>query len=110
MQLGKALRAIGNCLACQVWHACRRLPTPALCHSLTLCTIANVLFKTHDLMFNGKIQGDSKVTPYFEILSIYSNPVICFSVFVCAFLNVWQLNLYSCFFSDLLCGIVFLSF
>ena len=30
VQLGKALRAIGNCLACQVWHACRRLPTPAV--------------------------------------------------------------------------------
>jgi len=26
------------------------------------------------------IQGDSKVTPYFKILTVYSNSVICFSI------------------------------
>jgi len=30
MQNVELLRAIGNCLACQVWHACRGLPTTIL--------------------------------------------------------------------------------
>jgi len=33
MQNMELLRAIENCLACQVWHACRRLPTPGLDHT-----------------------------------------------------------------------------
>ena len=47
--------------------------------------------------FHARTQSDPKVTPYSKITIIYSNAVICFSIFVCMLLNVWQLNLCSCF-------------
>ena len=33
------LRAIENCLACQIWHAHRRLPTPGLMGLVSWCDV-----------------------------------------------------------------------